>query len=184
MTDIRYAILGLLSWRSLTGYDLKRIISDSELLYWSGNNNQIYNHLVELHREGLVTQEIHQQENLPAKKIYSITPQGRETLRKWSMAVPELPEIHHPFLIQLAWSGSLTADELDKLFMQYEEDLQARILMQRRVQSQHQDLPPDHNSLEKWLWEQTGDHLRENDENELKWIRQLRAQITAGNLDE
>ena len=38
---IRYAILGLLSWRPFTGYDLKKMIGDSVFLYWSGNNNQI-----------------------------------------------------------------------------------------------------------------------------------------------
>ena len=39
---IDYAILGLLSWKPLTGYDVKRVMQDSPFLYWSGNNNQIY----------------------------------------------------------------------------------------------------------------------------------------------
>ena len=39
---IKYAILGLLSWKPFSGYDLKKIFVDSASLYWSGNNNQIY----------------------------------------------------------------------------------------------------------------------------------------------
>ena len=44
--SIEYAILGLLSWKPFSGYDLKKIIAESEVYYWSGNNNQIYNSLV------------------------------------------------------------------------------------------------------------------------------------------
>ena len=34
--QIDYAILGLLSWKPLTGYDVKRVMQDSPFLYWSG----------------------------------------------------------------------------------------------------------------------------------------------------
>ena len=33
---IDHAILGLLSWKPLTGYDVKRVMQDSPFLYWSG----------------------------------------------------------------------------------------------------------------------------------------------------
>ncbi len=46
--QIDYAILGLLSWKPLTGYDVKRVMQDSPFLYWSGNNNQIYKALTKL----------------------------------------------------------------------------------------------------------------------------------------
>ena len=71
-----FTILGLLSWKPSSGYDLKRIISDSDIFYWSGNNNQIYKSLLELQKEGLVTHQVQLQESLPAKKIYSITEKG------------------------------------------------------------------------------------------------------------
>ena len=67
--DLRSAILGLLSWQPASGYDLKRIISDSDIFYWSGNNNQIYKSLLELLKEGLVTYQVQLQDSLPAKKI-------------------------------------------------------------------------------------------------------------------
>src|SRR5512146_1518055 len=97
--DIQYAILGLLSWKSLSGYDLKKIISGSDLFYWSGNNNQIYNSLILLHKQGLVSQQVLQQESLPAKKIYTITDTGRAALRGWLLSNPELPELRNNFLI-------------------------------------------------------------------------------------
>ena len=66
--SIRHAILGFLSWQSFSGYDLKKMFSDSTALYWSGNNNQIYTTLVQLREEGLVEQEVQYQASLPAKK--------------------------------------------------------------------------------------------------------------------
>ena len=95
--EIQYTILGLLNWKPLAGYDIKKIIADSELFYWSGNNNQIYNSLVELHKQGLVSQEILLQETLPAKKIYTITPAGQAELHRWLLSEPELPEFHNLF---------------------------------------------------------------------------------------
>lgn len=58
--NLSSAILGLLDWKPFSGYDLKRIISGSDLYYWSGNNNQIYKVLLELWRERLVTFEVRQ----------------------------------------------------------------------------------------------------------------------------
>ncbi len=78
---IKYAILGLLSWKPLSGYDLKKIMVDSAAFYWSGNNNQIYKTLVQLHEEGLVEIEVRQQENYPPRKEYTITDQGAAALR-------------------------------------------------------------------------------------------------------
>jgi DNA-binding PadR family transcriptional regulator len=49
--DIRYAILGFLSWQECTGYDLKKLVTSSPAFHWSGNNNQIYTTLVNMHKE-------------------------------------------------------------------------------------------------------------------------------------
>ena len=128
---IRYAILGLLSWQPLSGYDLKKIISGSQVFYWSGNNNQIYTALIRLHEAGLVTRQVQQQESLPAKKIYSITQQGRAELRNWVLSTMELPELRSTFLIQLASADALTAGELDALIGRYEAEIELQLRMQR-----------------------------------------------------
>ncbi len=86
--DLRSTLLGLLSWKPASGYDLKRIISNSDIFYWSGNNNQIYKSLLELQKEGLVTYQVQLQESLPTKKIYSVTDQGRAALRQSLLAGP------------------------------------------------------------------------------------------------
>ena len=118
--DLRNTILGLLSWKSFSGYDLKRIISNSEVFYWSGNNNQIYKSLIELQKEGLVTHQVQFQESLPVKKIYSITDHGLTELQQNLLAIPQIPEIHNGFLIQLAWAELLSDDEVLNLLGKYQ----------------------------------------------------------------
>ena len=126
---IKYAILGLLSWKPLSGYDLKKIMVDSAAFYWSGNNNQIYKTLVQLHEEGLVEIEVRQQENYPPRKEYTITESGAAALRAWVLAEPELTQFRNTFLIQLAWADRLEAAELDGLLARYEHGVAMQVLL-------------------------------------------------------
>lgn len=170
--DIACAILGLLSWQPFSGYDLKKIIAESDLFYWSGNNNQIYHSLVALHKAGLVTQQVQYQESLPAKKIYTITEAGRAELARWLRADPELPELHSGFLIQLAFAGALPGGALDSLLGKYEEELE--IQMRMRQERLRQAPAAGRTRREQYLWEQIHAHLAETYQHELEWARAVR----------
>lgn len=170
---IQYAILGLLSWQPLAGYDLKKIISDSELFYWSGNNNQIYRTLVKLHADGLVSQEVQAQENLPARKIYTITEKGRAALQAWLRQTPELPERHNAFLIQLAWAGGLPPEELDALLSAYAQETEAHLQILQEKQRRNRR-HPERSAREALLWREINSNLIEHDRLELEWARKLR----------
>lgn len=129
---IDYAILGLLSLKPLSGYDLKKIFEDSIALYWSGNNNEIYRALLDLRDRGLVDCETLQQESLPARKVYSITAEGQQALAAWAQTPPALPQKRHTLLIQLAWADALPAAEIDRLLAAYEDELANQILICQR----------------------------------------------------
>ena len=171
--NLSYAILGLLSWKPLSGYDLKKIFADSSILYWSGNNNQIYKALVKLHDEGWVTQEVHYQEYLPARKIYNITEKGLEALKTWVLSTPEVFEFHNTFLIQLIWADLLSTEELSALLNQYEEEVQVHFLMQQ--EKARRMGPSSARTLrEAYLWEMAMQNIVSVYENELAWVRQVR----------
>ena len=184
--DIQYAILGYLSWQPFSGYDLKKLISESDLFYWSGNNNQIYNSLVELHKRGLISQEVQLQESLPARKIYTITPAGRAELRRQMMAAPELPETHNHFLIQLAWTADLSPEELDALLASYEEEISIQLRM-RQVQTGLKPVAdaapknhlavPSRTAREQYIWQKIAENLVAQYQHELDWVRQLRTDL-------
>jgi PadR family transcriptional regulator, regulatory protein AphA len=174
--NLRSTILGILSWKPCYGYDLKRIISDSDIFYWSGNNNQIYKSLLELQNEGLVTCQVQLQEHLPAKKIYSITEQGLSELRKSLLAAPELPELHKDFLIQLAWAESLSDEEILNLLENYEEEVASRLRMYQ-AQAARSDNRPERSKREKYLWQRIAENLVNSFQAELDWVRQTRQEL-------
>jgi PadR family transcriptional regulator AphA len=178
MMTIKYAMLGFLSWRSLSGYDLKKMFADSELFYWSGNNNQIYRTLVQLHQEGLVAQEVQYQENYPARKVYTITDQGLAELRQWLLSPPELPQYRNSFLVQLAWADQLAPGELDGLLAQYEHELHMQVLM-RRERERRGSLNPARTPREAYLWRMLAENQISTYENELAWVRQLRQELAS-----
>ena len=176
--SIKHAILGFLSGTPLTGYDLKKMFARSEILYWSGNNNQIYRALVELHQENLVTIEVQLQENKPPRKIYTITSQGAAELRRWVLSTPELPQLRNSFLVRLAWADQLDAAELDTLLGAYEEELRVKLLM-LRAQGQYAALSPARTPRETLLWDSMAENWMSFHENELTWVRKLRQALGA-----
>ncbi len=118
--NIQYAILGLLRGQPMTGYDMKKAMQKSPLIYWSGNNNQIYRALAELEADGLVAAKVHHGDASPTKKIYTLTENGMRELRRLSLQFPEAPEVRKTFLMQLVFAGDLTKTELETLLEQYE----------------------------------------------------------------
>lgn len=173
---IDYAILGILSCRSVTGYDLKKIIQQLPFLYWSGNNNQIYKSLVELLERGLVTNEVQHQESLPSKKIYTITEPGLTELRKWVLRSPELPEHKNQFLIQLAWADRLTEEELEQLISGYENEIKLQLITLQEMK-RRKPFSPDRTLREEKLWELIYDNMISSCESELSWVNKVREEI-------
>lgn len=187
--SIEFAILGLLSWRSMTGYDIKKMFSGSPVLYWSGNNNQIYTTLVKLHRNGWVTREIEIQVDKPSRKIYSITPKGRSELQEWLRSEPDPPQLRSPFLIQLAWADQLKQEELEDLLGKYEAEMMMQLSM-LQLQAKEGDTSASgktrdayiHTALartprEAILWNMIQQNWISFYQNELDWVRKLRQQL-------
>ncbi len=166
-------ILGFLSWRPQTGYDLKKLIAESEILPWSGNNNQIYKTLLELHRAGLVTVEVEQQEALPARKVYSITPVGQTELRQWVRSEPEAPGFRNGFLIQLLWADQLSAAELTDLLDRYEREVNLEVVRVQEILRRRRG-SPDRTSRETYLWSMLHENRIRGYQAELDWLRDLR----------
>jgi DNA-binding PadR family transcriptional regulator len=174
--SLNYAILGILSYKSMTGYDLKKIIQDSAFMHWSGNNNQIYKSLTELLNKGLVTNIVKHQEGSPSKKIYTITSEGLAALKEWVLSPSELGEIKKPFLVQLAWSRQLNTAELNMLLDGYENQVKLQLIME---QSNKQDTSfiSDRTTLEATIWSFINNNIHRTYENELSWIKDLRSAI-------
>lgn len=86
----KYAVLGLLTYAPLSGYDIRRIYADSLGNFWSESYGAIYPILKRLEKEGLATREVERQTGKPDRNVYTVTDLGREEMRRW-LAQPADP---------------------------------------------------------------------------------------------
>lgn len=120
--SLKHAILGFLSFESLSGYDLKKAFDRSVRHFWPANQSQIYRTLAQMSEDGLIEKEVIEREERLDMKIYSITKAGRNELHKWlSTPLPD-KETREPFLIQIFFGGKLKDEELLNL-LYYEKKI-------------------------------------------------------------
>jgi PadR family transcriptional regulator, regulatory protein AphA len=174
--DLRATLLGLLAAHPASGYDLKQVITDSEVFYWSGNNNQIYKTLLELQQEGLVTYEVLQQDSLPAKKIYAVTEAVQAELRTSLLAEPELPVTQHDLLIRLSLAGCLADEDLLGILDRYETEVRDRlVLLEGRLSRSKGSVTAD--ARGRHLLIRVAENQIASFRLELEWVRQLRQEL-------
>jgi PadR family transcriptional regulator AphA len=174
--SIKYVVLGYLSWQPMTGYDVKKLIADSEILPWTASNNQIYQALVELHKAGWVTKNIEEQVGSPNRHVYTITDAGLQALREWVVSEPEAPQTKKSFLHQLMWADSLNAQEMDALLEAYLNAVGEKLFF-LQVQADERPNMPERTPREKYLWDMIHKNWIAQYETELSWIRQIRREL-------
>ena len=112
MGTLRYAVLGLLNRKDMTGYELTREFNSSLAEFWSARHSQIYPELRSLAEEGLVIYEVETSGTALEKKRYSITAEGRRAFMAWEKK-PQKPKPtpKDEFRLQLFFSDSLKPAE-------------------------------------------------------------------------
>ena len=91
LTTTEAAVLGVLTWGPMSGYDLKKAIDSSVGYFWGPAKSGIYALLPRLAESGLATSRQIAQSGRPDKRVYRITARGRAALRTWIRTHPPLP---------------------------------------------------------------------------------------------
>lgn len=122
--SLQYAILGLLSYRSMTGYDLKKMFDDSINNFWAASLSQIYRELGTLENKGHLTSVIEKQNDRPDKRIYNITDTGKEAFRDWITNFPQKlsKEKRDEFTLRIFFGSNLSREELIVQFRRFLEE--------------------------------------------------------------
>jgi DNA-binding PadR family transcriptional regulator len=111
--SLLHTLLGVLNWHPMTGYELKKHMDSSTQFFWHAELSQIYPVLKGLEAHGLVTADPVPQEGKPDKKVYAITPAGRDVLTAWlNEPLDDVPPMKNPVLLKLFFSGILDKDDL------------------------------------------------------------------------
>lgn len=113
--SLRHALLGFLSIRPLSGYDLKRYFDASVRHFWTADQAAIYRALGDLEAEALVRHERIAQSSRPDRKVFHLTEAGRAALDAWlATPTPSIPR-REPLLVQLFFTGRIAPEALREL---------------------------------------------------------------------
>ena len=81
---ITYGVLGLLAFLGpMSGYDIKRAFDHALAPMWGAAHSQIYKELRRMETLGWVRMKREEQESRPDRKVYSVTPEGKQALIAW-----------------------------------------------------------------------------------------------------
>lgn len=78
-----YAILGLLAWKPMSGYDIKKFVEIGLSHFWNESYGQLFPTLARLVDEGLAVKRNDPGSGRRKRFIYAITPRGHEALDEW-----------------------------------------------------------------------------------------------------
>lgn len=122
--SLKHALLGLLSYQPMTGYELKQFFDSSIEHFWNAELSQIYPTLKALEDAEFVSKHVEVQESRPNRKVYDVTEAGREEFLRWMRTSTPPADLRDPFLI--------------KVFLGTEIPVEDMLLLMRRQMEEHQ----------------------------------------------
>lgn len=118
---LRHAILGLLSHRPQSGYDLNRAFSSSIVYFWYADQSQIYRTLDRLETDGAISTRVIPQSGRPDRRVHSLTESGRAELDAWLASPLEPARVKDPLLARVFFAARLGHERVDELLAEAEE---------------------------------------------------------------
>lgn len=124
----RYALLGMLSLKPGSGYDIKKRMSVSTNHFWSESDGAIYPILKKLLDEDMVTCEVENLESGKPKKIYTLTVDGQAELQDWLSKAPQTTPGRDELLLKLFFGANVDKkhmlEHVDQRHQQAERELE------------------------------------------------------------
>ena len=110
--SLPHALLGLINYQPLTGYDIKAAFNASINGFWNASLPQIYRTLHQMEKSGWALSRIEQQDGKPNRKIYKITSKGKKELRKWLVEPLEKTQPKNKMLIKVFFGNQMDNKDL------------------------------------------------------------------------
>ncbi len=168
----RYLVLGLLSEKPMTGYEIKKRAGSALKSVTNASYGTLYPTLHRLLEDGAVRMEEHIQNQRPARKVYAITERGQQELKQWLQQPPNDDQVRREFLLKLFMARHLEPDSLKTLLLQRRESSRARLdSLERLRTTASASTPPN----QVWVTEYDMEMIQ----TELKWLDRLIAGIGA-----
>jgi DNA-binding PadR family transcriptional regulator len=147
----KFAILGMLSLRPMSGYDIRKTVQESIRHFWSESYGQIYPALKQLETQKLLERVLGAQPGRAGRQVYGLTPLGRRALKEWLAQKPLLQPFRNELLLKLFFGrqapNESSREHLQQFRKRQEDFLQAYRQVEGWLRKEH-ELHPD---LPFWL---------------------------------
>lgn len=125
--SLKYALLGMLSIRPMSGYDIKKFFDQSVGLIWNATHSQIYVQLDQMENDGLVEKRSIIQEGRPNKNLYRATDKGFRELQRWLAEPISAPDYKDEFMLRFFFSDFLDRGILKQHLLRVRELMNGRL---------------------------------------------------------
>ncbi|MBN1253741.1 MAG: PadR family transcriptional regulator [Deltaproteobacteria bacterium] len=123
-----YVILGILMKQERHGYEIHTLLSSGLGHAWYAGISQVYALLKRLEAAEKVVSVVEQQDNRPAKHVYSITQKGREAFLQWvHTPLERMRDLRLEFLAKLFFIKELDLTGSDELIRKQKDIFQAQL---------------------------------------------------------
>jgi DNA-binding PadR family transcriptional regulator len=177
MTNAELTILGLIAEESRHGYDIEQIIEKRGMRGWTEIGfSSIYYLLNKLEKDGMVSSQLQQLGGKgPARKVYSITADGKNALTAGALAAISTPRNgSKPFLLGLSNLPIIPPENLLPALNSYAAYLDESLKHLEERAEQQRPLAP--------FVEAMFDYSQVLIEAELNWLRKFILEVEAGRV--
>lgn len=121
-----WTVLALLSYEEeVSGYDLKKWADWTICyFYWSPSHSQIYSELKRLERYGFAESRVDSENRLRGRRLYRITPGGRDAVTAWSGHTPvDRPMLKHHVMLRVMFGHLSSPTRLKEILRDHIADV-------------------------------------------------------------
>lgn len=147
----KYALLGVLTLSSGSGYDIKKFCDSSIGHFWHENYGHIYPVLKKMEEEELITKKVEQTEGRPSKNIYSITEKGKKELEQWLILPVEQEPARSELLLKIFCSKDIPVRNVIEKIEKVREDCEEELKVYSKIKNMLNSAELDKKNLVLWI---------------------------------
>lgn len=131
------AILVCLTEKPMSGYDLAKNFDASVGFFWRASHQQIYRELGKLREKSFVKSQEISQQGKPNRIVHTITDEGREVVRQWSLKQPRMPAVKDDLLLKFYAFEDIDLKAMAEHISHRIEQHETRLLRYKKIKARH-----------------------------------------------
>jgi PadR family transcriptional regulator AphA len=147
----KFALLGMLTLKPMSGYELRSLIAESIGYFWSESYGQIYPTLKQLKREKLIRKVKDPHVSGRERQTYAITDQGTEALREWLALPPYSPPARSELLLKVFFGPETDNSSIRQHVLDLRTEESLHLSQYAGVEESLRRNHPKHPGLPYWL---------------------------------